>query len=599
MPTKLEKISRQLLQGQNCKSPIYGKGARRPYYQGVCARVDRGPTFWNLLLDPLLDELDQKKVYCQAFADDIVLVFSGNNTPLIEQQANSVLDHVYGWGIKNKLKFAPHKTNAMVITKKLKFDAPNLHMGSTPINLVNEVKILGLVIDNKLTFNSHVSQVCKKALNIYKQLARAARISWGLNSETIRTIYVAVIEPIIMYASSAWAAAAKKITVQNYLNAVQRGFAQKICKAYRTVSLNAALILTGLLPLDLRIQESAQLYEAKRGRPLEEILGDRSVEEKVCFMQALHPAEETEVVFQCLEDMLPETVAKFNIRGPQIFTDGSKIEGKVGAALSEWNDSKEIRAKKYKLEPFCTVFQAELYALYQAVQIAKTYPVTNILSDSRSSLELLKNQNSFNPLAFAIRVDLTSLHKQNKQVNLFWIRAHVGVTGNERADQLAKEAALNSKTKAHYDRCPISFVKNKIRHETMEKWNDRYKRGETAANTKIFLPDAISAYRLIRQMTLTPVLTQALTGHGGFAEYLFRFKLRPDPGCSCDAQKDQTVPHLLVDCPILGTLRSEFEIETREKKKMRKYERSVSWKRNQKTVHIIYYKSRSENSKDE
>ncbi|KAJ2939996.1 hypothetical protein O0L34_g14027 [Tuta absoluta] len=179
----------------------------------------------------------------------------------------------------------------MVITKKLKYDTPVIRMGGVTIQVVDEIKLLGLTIDKKLTFNSHVAQVCRKAANIYRQLARAAKINWGLSPEVIRTIYVAVVEPIVLYAASVWADAAQKLTIQKKLLSIQRGFAQKICKSYRTVSTNAALILSGLIPLDLRIQECKKLYEAKRGRPLPDLIGDRQVERKVCAFSTDHPAK--------------------------------------------------------------------------------------------------------------------------------------------------------------------------------------------------------------------------------------------------------------------------------------------------------------------
>lgn len=52
------------------------------------------------------------------------------------------------------------------------------------------------------------------------------------------------------YTSSRWASAVEKVSVRQKLGAVQQGFAQKIIKSYRTVSLNASLILGGLLALD-------------------------------------------------------------------------------------------------------------------------------------------------------------------------------------------------------------------------------------------------------------------------------------------------------------------------------------------------------------
>ncbi|GBP97291.1 Retrovirus-related Pol polyprotein from type-1 retrotransposable element R1 4 [Eumeta japonica] len=86
----------------------------------------------------------------------------------------------------------------------------------------------------------------------------------GLNSEIIRIIYTAVIEPIMMYASNTWAPATELEMIRSALSSLQRGFAIKICRAYRTVSLTSAMILAGLLPLDLRIREAEALYKAKR-----------------------------------------------------------------------------------------------------------------------------------------------------------------------------------------------------------------------------------------------------------------------------------------------------------------------------------------------
>ncbi|CAK1595525.1 unnamed protein product [Parnassius mnemosyne] len=238
-----------------------------------------GPVLWNLLLDPLLREMEGRSDRCQAFADDIVLLFAGDTALDIQRRADAALEHVMGWGIRNKLKFAPHKTQAMVITNKLKYDSPRLSMGGMVVRMSEEIKVLGLTVDRKLTFKTHVRNVCKKATSLYTQLSRAAKISWGLQPEIIRTMYTAVVEPVILYAASAWAPAAKKLGVRKQLNTVQRGFAQKIIKSYRTVSLHSALALSGLLPLDLRVQEAASLFEARRGK-LQAMLADRVVETK-------------------------------------------------------------------------------------------------------------------------------------------------------------------------------------------------------------------------------------------------------------------------------------------------------------------------------
>ncbi|XP_026327877.1 uncharacterized protein LOC113236103 [Hyposmocoma kahamanoa] len=471
-----------------------------------------GPVLWNILLDPLLKDMDIMGHYVQAFADDIVLVFDEETGQGIERRANAGLEHVRGWGIENKLQFAPHNTSAMVITRKLKFDAPQLSMGGISIGMSKEIKILGATVDHRLTYNTHVANVCRKAINIHKQLARAAKVSWGLHPEIIRTIYTATVEPIILYAASVWVTAADKIGIRKQLGAVQRGFAQKMCRPYRTVSLNSALVLAGVLPLDLRIREMASLYEVRRGVPRPELRG-REIEQMAPATRAPHPADHITLKFMSLVDQ--ESVNANSDYAVKIYTDGSKIDGKVGAALSIWSGAVETRPVKLCLPSYCTVYQAELLAICEATRYitknnASTY---GIYSDSTASLQTITNLASLHPLAVKTRKNLKTASQQNKVVAMYWIKAHAGLEGNERADYLAKEAALNTKKKPDYDLCPVSFAKRILRMESLCEWNKRYGSGETAGTTKIFFPDAVAAYRTIRKFEPTNITTQIFTGH--------------------------------------------------------------------------------------
>ncbi|XP_063833265.1 uncharacterized protein LOC135082400 [Ostrinia nubilalis] len=559
-PVNIRRLLDSYLDCRRVKVRYAGEECTRSTNKGCVQGSIGGPILWNVLLDPLLQELERRQYYVQAFADDVVMVFDGDSGLEVSRQANAALAFVQRWGIVNKLKFAPHKTCAMVLTRKLKYDDPLLTMGGVGIELSTEIKILGLTIDHKLTFNTHVALQCKKALDIYKQLSRAAKVSWGLHQDIIRTIYVATVEPIIMYAAAAWAPASSKLGVQKLLSTVQRGFAQKLCKSYRTVSLHSALALAGILPLDLRIQEAAALYFARRGSP-PPVLGDRETESVVGFAVAPHPAEHMSLEFVSLVDQ--HLVDQHNVQAVRIFTDGSKIEGKVGAALSWWNNEAEIRNSKLSLSAYCTVYQAELLAIWKASgQILKGAEASyGLYSDSRAALETITNHDSLHPLAVETRKNLRTASTQGKAVSLFWVKAHAGLPGNERADELAKEAALASKRKPDYDRCPISYVKRLIREDTLDKWNDRYTQGDTASTTKSFLPDAYTAYKFARKIGPTGMLTQILTGHGGFAQYLNRFKCRDNPSCICNPDCEETVLHLLTECPVHA--RERYDTETK------------------------------------
>jgi ribonuclease HI len=562
-PVNLRRVMDSYLADRVVRVRYAGDEITRKTNKGCVQGSVGGPILWNLLLDPLLWQLTEQKVYCQAFADDVVLVFDGKTALEIEQQANTALAHVRAWGIKNKLKFAPHKTSAMVVTRKLKFDVPRLSMGGIEITMSREIKLLGLTIDAALTFNTHIANACKKALAMYKHLARTARVNWGLHPEVVRVIYTAVVEPTVLYAASAWAPAANKLGIRKQLNVVQRGFAQKLCRAYRTVSLHSALILAGLLPLDLRIREVASLYEVKKGVP-HPALGGWEIERMVPAARAPHPSEQVTLDFgRLIDEEQYNRERNFDVR---IFTDGSKMEGKVGAAISLWNSTGETKTLKLALPFFCTVYQAELLALNRAAaEVRKSKETTfGIFSDSMAALQTVTSC-SPHPLAVETRDTIRDCIHQNKSVSLFWIKAHAGLGGNERADALAKEAALGSKKKPDYDLCPVSFLKRRIRMETIDEWDRRYRSGETGAVTKLFFPSAGAAYGVVREMGQCKFVTQLMTGHGGFSAYLHRFKCKDNPSCLCEPDKEETVPHVLFECPVFDRIRFDVEQDLGEK----------------------------------
>ncbi|GBP96896.1 Putative 115 kDa protein in type-1 retrotransposable element R1DM [Eumeta japonica] len=454
-----------------------------------------GPTFWNIIIDSLLQRLTDAKVHCQAFADDVVLAFSSESSSTIENAANEAMKIVTKWGSENKLNFAPQKTQAMVLTKKLKFQNPTIQMAGSQINLVEEIKVLGLIIDTRLNFRSHVAAVCKKSIEIYKRLACSAKVTWGLNSEIIRIIYTAVIEPIMMYASNTWAPATELEMIRSALSSLQRGFAIKICRAYRTVSLTSAMILAGLLPLDLRIREAEALYKAKR--IIDGLSSTRKeLEKDIANTERPHPAKAMSIEYELVDESDPDPLEKLPAR------KSTRTAAKLTEGSEQRSPVAMVKASREK--------------------------VVNILSDSRSSLELLSNPRAGHPLAHAIRESTRNAKAEEKEIRFYWLRAHVGTKGNERADELAKIAAQKADADYDYEKIPLSW---------------------TGAITKTFFPDAKKAYATIRKLKPTPVQTQIFTGHTGIAEYLHRFKLLQSPSCECDADKIESVWHIILECP--------------------------------------------------
>lgn len=133
------------------------------------------------------------------FADDILMWIDCDPANIAEtiELLNIELAKVYEFLVASKLMLNVSKTKAMIIG--LCDTPPDVMMNGEKIEYVHEMKYLGILIDDKLTFKSNTCHVIKKMAKKTEYLRRNKK---KFDKDTRVLLYKSLIAPDIDYCSS-------------------------------------------------------------------------------------------------------------------------------------------------------------------------------------------------------------------------------------------------------------------------------------------------------------------------------------------------------------------------------------------------------------
>ena len=256
------------------------------------------------------------------------------------------------------------------------------------------------------------------------------------------------------YGAPVWEEAITKQRFLRMMQSAQRLINIKIAKAYRTISYEASCVMGGVPPIGIVIAGMVQLYKRKHGLESREQECDMPMPVNKCP----HPARR--ITITETSDLTTYPI--------EIYTDGSEDEGKIGAGVViYWN--KQLAAQcKYKLQNCCSNNKAEQIAVLKALQqIPKLGDLTDrivaIYTDSKVTIDAIKNHSIHSKLVEEIRNNIRHLSAQRWVIHFGWVKAHIGIEGNEAADKLAKQAARDENDQnIVYNRVPTTTVATEI-----------------------------------------------------------------------------------------------------------------------------------------
>ena len=410
------------------------------------------------------------------------------------------------------------------------------------------------------------------------------------------------------------------VRLTKQLESIQRQAAIAITGAMRTTAGDAAIVHAGITPIALQLEQSglityARLATRPDNHPIRPairrthrtpVLHHRTALHRLAAASSFNPNNMERITptrahpsFNYPHELRIASTKKESIkwdcenfaRGIMIYTDGSCYKKGIGASAILYIDGIETDHLRLHLgaDNEHTVFDAELTGIILGSHLAtkhlEPHDNINFSIDNQAAIKSLKNNSKqssqylideIHRCAANIKRGLTGNHPlqppparrrgaplRTSTISYTWVAGHMDSTGNERADEEAKKAAVDGSSPNEdlppflHHHLPTGFsaakqaIKALIKGKTKKWWTNsprftKLNAIDPSLPSNKFLELASSLSR--RQ---TSLLTQLRTGHIALNRHLHTIQRAPSPVCPQPTCRNsiEDIHHLLYICP--------------------------------------------------
>ena len=152
------------------------------------------------VVSPRVPFCDQNYLSC-IFADDTNLLYCDRDLNELVRMINGGLEQLQTWFFVNRLSLNISKTNYMIFGNRRITADICVRINKEKINRVNSTTFLGVVIDCKLNWKSHILSVRSKLSKCCVIMYRASSL---INKHGMHILYYSLFMPYIMYCAEVW-----------------------------------------------------------------------------------------------------------------------------------------------------------------------------------------------------------------------------------------------------------------------------------------------------------------------------------------------------------------------------------------------------------